>query len=344
MFNPATLDAMRGRLADYLTAATGADLRGTGGRLVCLCPNPSHQDNRPSFAVFGARLDRAGCFPCGWQGDVFSLSQWLGRSSTFPEAVADVAAVLGVILPETTGRPATGSTGAGMTRRAPAPRPARRDPPPIILPKLDVDPAAWEEAKRAARWNLYRECKGHTAIARTVAAEMGTSVEILRGLTFTTDAVGIEYPCDRNGRPVILYLYEHGAKVRHPAGRKPRFEWLHGKAALPWRWHFAARTEVLTVHVTEGETDAIAAIGAGLECLHPKTGRGASAVVACPGTAFPAAWAPLFRRKRVVILPDRDTPGEQAARRTAEILSPYALSVAVADWRTIDPPTTTKEK
>jgi DNA primase len=127
-------------------------------------------------------------------------------------------------------------------------------------------------------------------------------------------------------------LYESGMKLRNPCGSKARFVWKQGNARLPWRCHFAARPEVKTVFVCEGETDVLAALAAGLEVLHPKQGQPASEVVACPGTAFREAWGPLFSGKRAVLLFDGDEAGRLAARRTAAILGEYALSVCVAGW------------
>jgi hypothetical protein len=192
-------------------------------------------------------------------------------------------------------------------------------------------PDGFEDACTAARAALFREIVTRSTVAQAVANELGTDLETLRSLTFTSDGVGIEYR--RTGQPVILYLYEHGAKVRHPRGHVPRFEWLHGAPALPWRWHFAARPEVVTVFLTEGESDAIAAISAGLENLHPHDGTKPSAVVACPGTSFPESWGPLFRGKHIVLLFDRDEPGQRAQAKVAGIVGPFAASVAAADWK-----------
>lgn len=333
-FDPATLDTLRRGLPDFMRAL-GVELRRNGARFIGRCP--VHQDAHPSFALYGEGHAKAGCFPCGFTGDAFAVSQWLGRASTFPEAVADVARALGVAMPDhgaTTGR-----TGAGIAhRRNEPPRIAPRPPAPIVIPSL---PAGFEDACRVARWNLWRECREQSETARLVAAELGTDLDTLHSLTFTTDAVGIEWPNDkrRDVRPLILYLYEHGAKLRRwrdeVNGSRPRFEWLHGKPALPWRWHFAARREVGAVIVTEGETDAIAAIGAGLECLHPPHGQTACAVVACPGTSFPEAWGRLFARKRVTLMFDGDKAGREAAQRAGNIITPHALSVRVAKWENI---------
>lgn len=317
---------LRGRLADYLTRV-GVELKPQGSKFVGRCP--MHDDRHPSFTVFGARHEMAGCFPCNFTGDVYAVAQWLGRAGSFPEAVADVAAVLGVMLPETSGGAVAGHQRSGTTSRRPMP-PRPQAAKPIVLPAL---PPGFEDACTEARANLYRECVTKSSVALAVAGELGTDIETLRSLCFTSDGIGIEYARVRSARPVILYLYEHGAKIRHPKGYTPRFEWAHGSPALPWRWHFAARPEVVTVHVTEGETDAIAAISSGVENLHPHDGTRASAVIACPGTSFPEAWGPLFRGKRAVLMFDRDEPGQAAQARAAAIIAPYALAVNLFNWK-----------
>gem|GEM_PF-6394411 len=110
-FSPDLLESLRNRLPEYL-AARGVELRRNGSRLVGKCP--AHDDASPSFAVFGSHQETCGCYPCNFTGDVFAVSQWLGRSSTFPEAVQDVAATLGVYLPQ--------STAGTAPRPAPSPR------------------------------------------------------------------------------------------------------------------------------------------------------------------------------------------------------------------------------
>jgi hypothetical protein len=310
-FQDETLEALRARLPDYLEAC-GVELRRSGNRLVGHCPN--HEDRHPSFAVF-ADGQACGCYPCGFSGDIFKTAQWLGRAGTFPEAVRNVASVLGVPLAH---EPA-------CTRPRPAkatPRPAKR--PPELPPMPDL-PDGFEEASSDKRGALYQACTRRTLAAVAVARELGTDLETLRMSTFTSDGVGIEAGC-------ILYLYESGVKRRYPRGHEPRFKWIYGSARLPWRWHFAARPEVKTVYVCEGESDALAALAAGLEVLHPPSGTEAAAVVACPGTAFLEAWGPLFKGKRAVLLFDNDKAGRDATERTVAILRPFAAEIRVANW------------
>ena len=118
-FDDETIAALRTRLTDYL-AARGVELHRKGTRLAGLCP--VHEDRTPSFHVFGTDHQTCGCYPCGFTGDVFAVSQWIGRSSNFPEAVHDVAGTLGVHLPQ--------STRGHVSRPATAqPRPAKQPAP-----------------------------------------------------------------------------------------------------------------------------------------------------------------------------------------------------------------------
>ena len=85
------------------------------------------------------------------------------------------------------------------------------------------------------------------------------------------------------------------------------------------------KPETRAVCLTEGESDCMALIAAGLET------DGTAACVASPGTSFPPEWAPLFKGKRVVICFDGDKAGLAAAVKVAAILKPYAA--AVLTWK-----------
>jgi len=301
-FTDSALAELRNRLPEYLERR-GMELRRSGSRLVTRCP--FHEDAHPSFAAFRVTSGewRCGCHPCGFTADVFELAKRLGEGSTFPELVGHVAAVLGEAPPvQESGRSA-----------APAPRRERK---PYVVPPPPSE--AFERAATAARARLWNSAE----LCARVAEELGVKEATVRSLCYTSDGLGWDA---KRERP--LYLYEHGAKVRCPAGSKPRFLWLHGRAQAPWRWHFAARPEVARVYLTEGESDAVALIDAGLEEL---CGSPPSAVVACPGTNFPEAWAPLFEGKRTTVVFDMDEAGRAAAERVASLLEPHARAVLVA--------------
>ena len=301
-FDPAALEDMRCRLPEYLTK-TGVELTRRGARLVARCP--MHDDSSPSFAVYGAKLENAGCFPCGFSGDAFSVSQWLGRATTFPEAVRDVADTLGIYLPD--------STAGGGTRPATPPqRPTKAPEPPFMLSDTD-------KAKiRAARLAWSDDFHSGDPIIDQICESLGFTRETLRYASWGECGLGIS-----NGW--ICYVYPNGLKWRNPdPNGKSRFVWLCGKAQAPWRFEWI-RPETQTVYLTEGESDCLALIAAGLEA------DGDAVCVASPGTSFSPAWAELFAGKRVVLCFDADPPGQAAALKVAGMLAPFATGVS--NWK-----------
>lgn len=75
------------------------------------------------------------------------------------------------------------------------------------------------------------------------------------------------------------------------------------------------------MHVTEGESDCLALIAAGME------EDGTAACVASPGTSFPGEWAPLFRGKRVVLCFDTEHAGQLATATVAASLKGHASEI-----------------
>jgi hypothetical protein len=289
-----TLNALRPRLAGFLSAV-GVDLRRTGSRLVGRCP--VHEDRSPSFAVFGASHKKCGCYPCGFQGDVFAVSQWLGRSSTFPDAVSDVAAVLGVNLP------------LGTPRAVTRPASTKREPAPSSPFKLaDAD----REMHHAARLAFSDALDDGTL--DPLAREFGLPPWALRWCAMGTSGLGWV-----NGK--LAYLYPEGIKVRNLKGDMPRFLWKAGKATVPWRSEWI-RHETATVYLTEGESDCLALVAAGLESDPSK------ACVAIPGAeGFMQEWAAIFDGKRAVLCFDLDSKGREATARVAAMLKGHAAEI-----------------
>ena len=302
-FDAATLEGMRARLPEYL-AGRGVELRRQGARLVGKCP--CHEDGSPSFAVYGAKLENCGCFPCGFSGDVFAASEWLGRSASFPEAVQDVAATLGVHLPD--------STAGTATRPATPPQRAAKPPePPFILSAGD------REKIHAARLAFADAFHGGNPIIGRVAESLGLDRETLRLASWGASGLGLA-----NGW--LCYAYPNGLKWRNPDPQaKPRFVWIVGKHTAPWRMEWANKPEVVTVYLTEGESDCLALIAAGLEADE------AAACVASPGTSFPQAWAAMFKGKKVTLCFDPDPPGQAAAAKVVGMLAGAAASVS--NWK-----------
>ncbi len=292
------LEALRHRLPDYL-AARGVELRRNGTRLVGRCP--CHDDTSPSFAVFGTHHETCGCYPCGFTGDIFEVSKWLGHSSTFPEALADVAATLGVYPPQS-------AAGTPLRLVTAPPRPAKQPPPPFALSNGE------RERIHAARLAFCEAFHAGDPIVDEIAASLGLDRETLRHASWGTSGLGL-------AEGWLCYAYPQGLKWRNPdpAG-KPRFRWIVGKALAPWRMEWV-KPDTETVYLTEGESDCMALIAAGLEA------DGTAVCVASPGTSFPRDWAPLFRGKRVVLCFDTDPPGRTATATVAAILKGHASEI-----------------
>ena len=307
-FSTVTLAELRRRLPDYL-ATLGVELHRSGTRLVGRCPN--HEDRSPSFAVFGNHHETCGCFPCGFTGDVFAVSLWLGRASTFPEAVKGVAAALGVSLPQST-------TGTATRPATAPPRPAKKPEPPFIL--SDTDRKKVDAARLAFSDAFWSE----NEIVDRIAESLGFTRETLRLASW--DSSGLGLAAGSYDKTVWLcYAYPQGLKWRNPSpGAKPRFLWLVGKATAPWRWEWVT-PDTRTVYLTEGESDCMAMIAAGIEADRT------AACVASPGTSFQREWAELFRGKRVVICFDNNPEGRAATATVAAILKGHASEIQT--WR-----------
>jgi hypothetical protein len=238
---------------------------------------------------------------------VFAVSQWLGRSSTFPEAVQDVAAALGVHLPQ--------STAGTATKPATAPPRPPKQPEPLFV--LSAGDMAKVHAARLAFSSAFHDDE---TIINDIAASLGLSRETLRHAAWGSSGLGLACPVGSD-TPWLCYAYPQGLKWRNPHPKStPRFRWIVGKAAAPWRMEWV-KLDTRTVYVTEGESDCMALIAAGLEA------DGTAVCVASPGTAFPRGWAPLFRGKRVVLCFDTDGPGRAATATVAAILKGHAAEI-----------------
>lgn len=186
------------------------------------------------------------------------------------------------------------------------------------------------ELSESARWNLFSD-----GLAQELASkEFGISPETVASCTMpASGALGFFSSVEFKGKPCkpnrFGYIYMGGIKIRKPWGQNgPPFVWLFGRATEPWRsllrpFHFKQNRIILT----EGESDALALIDAGVEKHFPCQGETGTVVVASPGTSFKSEWATLFEDREVIIAFDNDSPGREAARRTAELLSPHAKSV-----------------
>jgi 5S rRNA maturation endonuclease (ribonuclease M5) len=120
----------------------------------------------------------------------------------------------------------------------------------------------------------------------------------------------------------LAFFFEHGLKVRWRDGAgERRFAWIYGGNEL-WRAEHI-RPETRWIFITEGETDAISLVDAGLEA------DGQTAVVAVPGAAaWKAEWGERLRGRDVILCTDADGAGDKAAERIEMDLAGVAARVA----------------
>lgn len=115
----------------------------------------------------------------------------------------------------------------------------------------------------------------------------------------------------------LMFVYKTGIKIRRISSRD--FRWVVGK---PYIWRAEKIPDAQRVFVTEGESDAITLLDAGME------ERAGVAVVAMPSAGtFNPEWAELFTGKDVFLCLDMDEAGRKGAKRVAELVTPFAKSV-----------------
>jgi hypothetical protein len=196
---------------------------------------------------------------------------------------------------------------------------------PTLRPKLifpDPLPVDWRDMAEDAVQSLSFSQEALECVAAHLGLRQGTvkieadngHLGLVRYASYTSPAGKVS----KLANNLLAYLYPEGLKVRHPYGQgsQCRFLWLYGRARLPWRYlpdygHYI---------ITEGETDALAALDAGLE-------ENGSRIIASPGTSFQEAWAPLFRGATITLCTDADTAGQRAAERIVRLLRPYAQRI-----------------
>jgi hypothetical protein len=303
------LSAIKARLPQMLEKL-GCQPRLTGDRIIAYCP--LHDDNQPSFK---ARIINDAwvwkCWPCDLGGDGIDLAAYYFNAPLKSAQAIKEAAEL------------SGQLNQSKILHCPIFHQKRMNIPcSKSRPKTPL-PANFETIHRVARCRVYDS----PLIQEIIASEFGVTTETIEGLCFTSDSIGWS---TKFRRP--LYLYEHGIKIRHHVTAKIRFQWLIGRPELPWRAHYMKRPGITRVYLTEGESDTIALLNAGLECLFPQDGEIGTTIVASPGTSFKAEWAPLFTGKDLVICPDNDLAGERSAEKIADLCHPFTNSISRFKW------------
>jgi hypothetical protein len=288
-------------LPEYL-ATLGHQLQETGGGFKTNCP--LHRDQNPSLQIYGSAMERFHCFPCDVGGDVFDLSQKMGRSKDFRSALIDVRKVLAGHLSEHESIARNRKVAAKSSSD-----PAGKGP---FKPSIEEFQRIW-----AAKMEFPIALFENSEIIRKASKELGFDLRLIQGRSAgLIDGLGIY-----DGR--LCYVYESGLKVRRFKNEgAPRFYWEIGKATKPWRIA-KIRNETERVVLCEGETDALACLISGLE------DDGRTAVVASPGIGFRKEWIASFKNQEVIVSFDFDEPGRNAAERVATLLHGTARSVSI---------------
>jgi len=122
----------------------------------------------------------------------------------------------------------------------------------------------------------------------------------------------------------LAFLYESGTKLRWRENGERVIRWAFGK---PWLWRGGFLWGRTNIYVTEGETDCITLIDAGIEK------DGYSLAVALPSAStFNEEWAHLFQGKDVVLVLDGDDAGRGATARISRLLQPVTKSLKQLNW------------
>lgn len=296
------LDSLKPRLADFLERHN-VFLFECGSSLSGLCP--VHDDTRPSFSVYGDTHERWKCFACDKGGDIFDLIVEMKLAKNFSQAVAFAAESFGVPLPKSFRIKKAHSGKMAKARKFPMKSSAGSSE----MSEEECDDRLF------VRHNLRESIRKWPQRISNISRSLGIPAEVIKRAARGQSGLGLY-------RGKLAYVYPNAVKIRNAPGDKVRFFWLFGRPNAPWRMERVTES-TKTVYVTEGESDALALIVAGVEDDR------SSVVVASPGTSFKRQWAPLFAGKSVIICFDFDEPGQRAASKVADLLAPYAEGVGI---------------
>ncbi|MGE0600646.1 MAG: CHC2 zinc finger domain-containing protein [Dehalococcoidia bacterium] len=304
----------RGHPIADVAAASGLELRRTGGRLTAVCP--FHGDSRPSFVLYPASQSYY-CFGCGAGGDVIDFMSRLHRVG-FREAVALLAGALVPTMP----------AGAPHPRNVAVPEVDPMKAAPIIETAVAFyEEAAWSRpevldylASRGIHERTVRRFRLGFGIPGLAAALRDRNLDVE-----TAQQLGILNKGREcfTGRIIIPDLAAGQATWftgRRLSDREPRY--LNLRLPKPLLGLASARGEAVVV--TEGPFDWLTSVEWGFWA------------VALLGTRVPSKVAqPLERFEDVYLVLDPDEAGREATaelcKRLGDRAIPVALPPGVAD-------------
>ena len=273
--------------------ADGHRFKQSGNYAMCCCP--FHDDRTPSFSVMPEDT-YARCFGCEWHGNIFDY-EMKAHMVGFVEALHR--------LEKKAPRLHQKQLIDSYTHRA------------IIKPR-DLGPLKREQEKYLHRlktdsWIQQRVCDLRNTSGHTWKAEIIKKLAEEGSLGWSGDS--------------LAFIYNTGTKYRQWPGRG--FYWDDaGTGNSIWR---EDRIEAAReIHLTEGETDAISLVNAGLEK------NSGIAVCAVPGaSSFSSQWVYKFQGKRVTLWFDADEAGDKGLQRVGNLLNGVASSVNQVDLKEV---------
>jgi hypothetical protein len=281
--------------------AIGVKLRRAGrGTLIGKCP--IHRERRGlSFAIFAGRRWR--CFgKCAHGGDVIDLDIALNDGGV-TEAVKRIQGMnLGEALP--------------LDEYADRLEAAQS----VITPENPLGvPYHLSEEQRATGAKYAHRLATSNYWLTEISTWRGWKRETIQALA-AEGSLGID-PAAR-----LCFLYESGLKFRYTnldTGERI-IRWRWGKPTL---WRISRLETARKVYLSEGEPDAISLVDEGVE-----RERGVS-VLAVPCASFRLSpLASLFKDKEVVLVPDADKTGLNAATNWACALEPHVESLSYLSY------------
>ena len=302
-----------------VAARDGVEVRRNGRALLAVCP--FHNEKSGSFVIGGRAADRAHCFGCGWNGDIFKF--WAERHGCdHRQSVTDLASLAGVAPPS---EKVQWRRPEAKVERGPAKALDGDDDwskKPSLPPMRMLRPAEMEQLAQV---------RGLSVDAVRIAAHDMRLIGVTDWPQFEHDGVWRKrLPCHLSWcltdatRNTAEFRRLDGKKYLRADGGEIKAWSTRGKN---WPIGAAAMGERLCVLLVEGGPDLLAAY----HFLHGFGMLKEVAVVAMLGASnrIREEALPFFEGKRVRIMMDADavredgsTPGREAAARwTSQLLS-----------------------
>lgn len=180
--------------------------------------------------------------------------------------------------------------------------------------QIPADFLSVEECRRAVKMAV--TLRNDPKLCEQIANARGWKSETIRDLTVGPHLGWHE------GK--LAFIYETGVKLRWRQDDERVIRWAFGK---PWLWRGSLVNCARTVVLSEGETDTISLIDAGIERT-----EGTVAIALPSASTFDERWTSLFEGKEVILAFDADKAGQEATRRVSQLLRMHVASLKQLNW------------